>query len=525
MKRLRLLGLFATSALLSTPAVAGMAPVRASRGATTGGALTTGPLAAVADGPSFDASLITGFAVAPAHLNTERQAAAFAAGPAAPFAAVTAAADVRVIPTLLPLPALVAPGAPSPVSPESVERPAAPATPSRAPAVGIMARAETTARGLAAGTHAAADAIMPAYPPRISPVRAGVTSLTRTPAMPQRALTDLEKARFGLPREGEFIGSVSANGLSVAYSVKGHRVTRVLDGSRLLRITGRPGRNQSVVEVSLDGGRTWQADDGARAASAGQKAKLPERLFGLSKPPAANPVTEQAARMWGSIEDFWLSLFPELAEIKNLSTLIIFTEKVKSPYGVVRADSGPFYAPTNKNTYLPLEFYDMLVTRLNGDNAFARLVVLAHEYGHHIQNHMGIQRYFTKIQNTQSTAVSNRVGVLIELHADSLAGFYAAHAERVGVAEAGDVESAMNAIVEIGDDTLQRKSGRTISPRDFTHGSSAQRTAWFERGRRAHSLRELDPFSDPALTAGLPDDVLASLRAVSAIIRAAPLGY
>jgi predicted metalloprotease len=134
-------------------------------------------------------------------------------------------------------------------------------------------------------------------------------------------------------------------------------------------------------------------------------------------------------------------------------------------------------------------------TRLGSPGDFAQAYVIAHEVGHHVQNLMGITGKIDSMRGRVGEAQGNALSVRVELQADCLAGVWAHHAQRARqILEQGDLEEALNAASQIGDDALQRKSQGTVMPESFTHGSSAQRVTWFKRGMQTGSVQQCNTF-------------------------------
>jgi hypothetical protein len=147
--------------------------------------------------------------------------------------------------------------------------------------------------------------------------------------------------------------------------------------------------------------------------------------------------------------------------------------------------------------YLDLSFFDLMTRQLGAPGQFAHAYVIAHEVGHHVQNLLGILDKVDAQRQRSNEARSNALSVRIELQADCFAGVWAARSQKVHGwrLEPGDIESALNAASQIGDDTLQRRSRGTIVPESFTHGSSAQRVAWFKRGVDSAQISGCDTFA------------------------------
>jgi predicted metalloprotease len=174
---------------------------------------------------------------------------------------------------------------------------------------------------------------------------------------------------------------------------------------------------------------------------------------------------------------------------------VLFRGAVPTACGQGASAMGPFYCPGDQKVYIDLDFYETMRTRLGAPGDFAQAYVIAHEVGHHVQNLMGITDKVDAMRGKVSREQANALSVRLELQADCLAGVWAHHAQvDRQILEAGDVEEALNAATQIGDDTLQRKAQGTIVPESFTHGSGAQRVAWFRRGLDGGSLQQCNTF-------------------------------
>lgn len=147
--------------------------------------------------------------------------------------------------------------------------------------------------------------------------------------------------------------------------------------------------------------------------------------------------------------------------------------------GSATSAAGPFYCPADKGIYIDTSFYDELA-RISGTGGdFARLYVIAHEYGHHIQNITGLARQ-VRAEQQRNPAAANRLQVAMELQADCYAGMWAG--KNRNIIEPGDLEEGLQAASAIGDDTLQRNAGQSVNPESFTHGTSRQRMAALKLG-------------------------------------------
>lgn len=194
-----------------------------------------------------------------------------------------------------------------------------------------------------------------------------------------------------------------------------------------------------------------------------------------------------------STEDVWKRELPGYSE----PVMVLYRGSTRSGCGYASAQTGPFYCPADQKVYLDLSFFDELATQHQAPGDFAQAYVLAHEIGHHIQN---LQGTLSKVQKAKqswggNSKKANALQVRVELQADCYAGAWAYHAHKdFDILEPGDVEEALRAASAIGDDTLQKKAGRTVRPDGFTHGSSAQRVEWFRRGLNFGDIRECNTF-------------------------------
>jgi predicted metalloprotease len=178
--------------------------------------------------------------------------------------------------------------------------------------------------------------------------------------------------------------------------------------------------------------------------------------------------------------------------------VVLFNGSTQSACGKAQAAMGPFYCPEDKKIFLDTSFFKDMKTKFGGGGDFAYAYVISHEMGHHIQDLLGIlPKAQAAQQNAGSKAQANAISVRIELQADCLAGVWAANAnQKWQVIEEGDVEKAIATAQAIGDDRLQQSSGRGYAvPDSFTHGSSAQRVQWLERGLQSGKVSSCNTFS------------------------------
>lgn len=195
-------------------------------------------------------------------------------------------------------------------------------------------------------------------------------------------------------------------------------------------------------------------------------------------------------------EMMWQAAFGQAGQTYQEPTLVLFTGSVRSACGLGQAAMGPFYCPADQKVYIDLSFYDDLRAQFGAPGDFAQAYVIAHEVGHHVQNLLGLSAKVQELRQRSSEVESNRLSVLLELHADCLAGVWAYDADNVRkLLEHGDVEEGLRAAAAIGDDRLQQQSRGYVTPDSFTHGSSEQRVKWFRTGLETGDVGACDTFS------------------------------
>ena len=217
------------------------------------------------------------------------------------------------------------------------------------------------------------------------------------------------------------------------------------------------------------------------------------------QPAPAPPAGDEAARFVSVVladtEDVWRAKFKQGGATYREPKLRLFTGREPTACGTGQAAMGPFYCPADEKVYIDLRFYEVMKTKLGAGGDFAQAYVIAHEVAHHVQKLMGITDKMENARRRMSEAQYNALSVRLELQADCFAGIWAHDAQKARqVIEQGDVEEALNAATQIGDDTIQRRQQGTIVPESFTHGTSAQRVAWFKRGLQTGSVAQCDTF-------------------------------
>jgi len=210
---------------------------------------------------------------------------------------------------------------------------------------------------------------------------------------------------------------------------------------------------------------------------------------------ANDETTEFVGVVLAETEDVWQGIFAGQGVRYVEPRLVLFSEFVESACGSASAATGPFYCPGDRQVYLDLDFFNALARRFEAAGDFAQAYVIAHEVGHHVQNLMGVLPRFNRMRSQMSQGEANAMSVRVELQADCLAGIWAHHTAQKGLLEEGDVEEALNAAFQIGDDTLQKRAQGYVVPDSFNHGTSEQRQRWFARGLESGRLADCDTFS------------------------------
>lgn len=212
--------------------------------------------------------------------------------------------------------------------------------------------------------------------------------------------------------------------------------------------------------------------------------------------PAEKEMGDFVAAVLADTEDTWQAIFRKQGGTYREPTLVLFSGRVNSACGMATSAVGPFYCPGDQKLYLDLSFFQDLKERHGAPGDFAQAYVIAHEVGHHVQTLIGVSDQVRQAGRGKSKTEVNALSVKQELQADCFAGLWghAANTERQ-LLDPGDLEEALTAATAIGDDRLQRESGRGVVPDSFTHGSSAQRVKWFRRGFESGDINSCDTFT------------------------------
>jgi predicted metalloprotease len=209
-----------------------------------------------------------------------------------------------------------------------------------------------------------------------------------------------------------------------------------------------------------------------------------------------------------SIQAFWRQELPDsLGDDYQPAKTVFFSRSVSTGCGAADSGTGPFYCPADDRVYIDLTFYRLLAQELGAPGEFAQPYVLAHEYGHHVQDLVGTEAQVDR-QRQRDPSAANALSVRLELQADCYAGVWAKGATGTTDANgqkifksltADDIQQGIDTAGKIGDDTLQKRSGGTINPAEFTHGTSADRQKWFSTGYNGGDPKSCDTFKAGAV--------------------------
>ncbi len=207
--------------------------------------------------------------------------------------------------------------------------------------------------------------------------------------------------------------------------------------------------------------------------------------------PADEPLVQEMSDALDDIQGFWATDDGLGADYQD-ATLVLFTGAVSTAgCGNAASSVGPFYCPADSKAYIDLSFFKELQNRYGAPGDFARVYVLAHELGHHVQKLVGTSDEVRRLQQADPGR-TNDLSVRLELQADCYAGVWGYSAQDRGLIEPGDIEEGLGAAAAVGDDALGNGNQES-----WTHGSSESRQRWFEKGFESGDPRACDTFSVP----------------------------
>ena len=230
-------------------------------------------------------------------------------------------------------------------------------------------------------------------------------------------------------------------------------------------------------------------DDGSGTRAPGYRQE--QTAGGLRSPDQS---AQFVATVLASTEDTWTKLLAGSGISYPPPKLVLFSGATRSECGAAQSATGPFYCPRDRKIYLDLSFYDELASRLGAAGDFAQAYVLAHEVGHHVQNLIGVLPKYERMRAGLTGAEANAMSVRVELQADCFAGVWGFHTRSEGLLDPGDLDEALNAAEQIGDDRLQKRGQGYVVPDSFTHGTSAQRKTWFMHGFETGRVESCNTF-------------------------------
>lgn len=218
---------------------------------------------------------------------------------------------------------------------------------------------------------------------------------------------------------------------------------------------------------------------------------------GRPLPGAPDPDAELVDFVEFVVEDVqlsWQEQFADAGRDYEVTQLVLFDDAVSTGCGQASSQVGPFYCPLDSLVYLDLGFFRELASRFGAPGDFAQAYVIAHEFGHHVQNVLGISDQVRSEQQANPSQ-QGELSIRLELQADCLAGIWGHSTFQEGILESGDLEEGLAAAAAVGDDRIQAQATGRINPETWTHGSSEQRQEWFLRGFETGDVNACDTFS------------------------------
>ena len=238
-----------------------------------------------------------------------------------------------------------------------------------------------------------------------------------------------------------------------------------------------------AIAIYLCGGDPSQLLDNLPSQS------VPEPGTTANKAVSRDDNAKFARAILGNLEDAWKQILPAQARVSFQSPkLVLYSGQTSSACGSASSATGPFYCPGDQKLYLDFAFFDELRREFKAPGDFAQAYVIAHEFGHHIQNLVGT------MDKVQRAGENNRLSVALELQADCYAGIWANFAAKQGRVETGDAEEAIRAAAAVGDDMIQKRTQGYVIPDSFTHGSAQQRMQWFAKGMQTGDMKQCQTF-------------------------------
>jgi predicted metalloprotease len=219
----------------------------------------------------------------------------------------------------------------------------------------------------------------------------------------------------------------------------------------------------------------------------------------MSRPDTARdqreePLVQFVSFVLDDVQKTWTQVLSQQGVPYHHAKLVLFRNRINSACGLAQEASGPFYCPGDEKVYIDLAFFDELKQRFGAPGEFAEAYVLAHELGHHVQKLTGIEQKVEAAQQ-QNPQARNQLSVKLELQADCFAGVWGHTTDERKLLDPNEVNEGLKAAAAVGDDRLQRMSGRAVNPESFTHGSSQQRVSWFQKGFTTGDMKQCNTFA------------------------------
>jgi uncharacterized protein len=301
-----------------------------------------------------------------------------------------------------------------------------------------------------------------------------------------------ENARVDTSQIDDQRGSGGGGGGGGGLPIGGGGITGIIISLVLAVVGGYFGVNQ----ISGGGGEPQSGDNTSLAAE-------------CSQADATKQLDCRNVLYVNSIQDYWVDAMPQnFGDPYQPAKTVLFANQVRTACGAADSGVGPFYCPGDDRVYIDLTFYQQLADQLGAPGEFAQPYVLAHEYGHHIQDLTGTEAQMRR-QQQRDPSQQNALSVKLELQADCYAGVWAKNATGTDDGSGQkiftsitdqDIQEGLDTAAKIGDDTLQQRGGGSVNPAEFTHGTSAQRQQWFRTGFEAGNPKSCDTFKAGAVS-------------------------